>query len=167
MESEGHVFDELNVTQERSRLSEKMLQRKETVLFSAYLFVREKQVLQEKRVLITHKGVYILRNTMNCCRSTGLYFAKSFQVSDFRDITVNSTRKCMMLHCIKGDDLFIQLTKDLGDYSRPVQQRTLTRKEPGIPNMFGEGSTSRVVLDFPLDEDDIYEVMRRELLEEK
>jgi hypothetical protein len=167
MESEGHVFDELNVTQERSRLSQKMLQRKETVLFSAYLFVRDKKLIKEKRVLITHRGVYILRNSMNCCKSTGLYFAKSSHVSDFRDITVNSNKKCMVLHCVKGDDLFVQLVKDMGEYSRPLP-RLLPAKRPSMqPELPEKTQINKLSLDFPLDEDDIYETMKRELLDEK
>ena len=104
MESEGYILDELNVTQDQNKLSKRFNARKETVFMSAYLFLRLTDRVQEHRVLLSNRFIYFLRRSISCCRSTGLTFARRVPIKEFKDITVDIERKCILLHLHTEDD---------------------------------------------------------------
>ena len=73
----------------------------------------------------------------------------------------------MVLHCVEDDDLFVELVKDMGVYSRPLP-RLPAAKRPSVKSYLPEQTQiNKLSLNFPLDKEGIYETIKKEFPDEK
>jgi len=162
MDVEDCILDELNIT---SPLHENILNRlhsrKEEIYLSAYVFVRKKSKVNEKRIVITNQSIYFLRKALGfCCGSSGLSFASRKPVNDIVDVTIDHERKCIVVHFINEDDIFIQLTQKLDGEEEAIHRLTeslsprsfgsLSPKSLQSPTQFSADSKKPPILKKPL-----------------
>lgn len=113
MESDANILDELNLTIQSNHLSKSISSRKESLFLSCFIFIRHFDRVVEKRIVLTNRYLYFLRRRLACwCgSSSGLTFASKIPVTEFIELTIDSARRCVVLHCNKIDDVFLQVTQ--------------------------------------------------------
>jgi len=108
MEDDGQIIDELNMIDKKSKVGRRLVRRKENFYMSMICFSRKNENLKQKRCIVTDRALYFLKKGVVSCQS-GLTFAQKFRVADFKDITIDRKRLCLVLHMAKDDDLFLQI----------------------------------------------------------
>lgn len=99
------LLDALN-----NRLYKKLQSRKEDIAFTGLLYSRKKGKVKQKKVVVTSKALYFLQQCTWICNRTGITFGQKFPIAEFKEMTLDAKRLCLVIHTsMKHDDIMIQM----------------------------------------------------------
>lgn len=95
---------------ESNKTSVRFRERKEDVTFSGLLFSRKQGIVKQKKVVLTNKAMYFLQKSSWICNQSGITFGQKFPVSEFRELTIDTRRLCLVIHTsVNDDDIMLQM----------------------------------------------------------